>query len=164
MSAREIIAIPIALASILFLVLAFSFPFLLLEQSEKNAHRLSELRSVQTYLDQTLSARKSLPKDDHLRRWAERRQLDLASSVSTAPLGCLNNFAKAPRDQYLVGFWAGEWSECLSSPSGATTLKSTVLALLQSGLWVDVVLYVALAIGLGWAAWMLGLRRRLNGS
>jgi hypothetical protein len=164
MSAREIIAVPIALVSVLFLLLAFAFPFLLVEQARKDAHRLSELRSVQSYLDKSLSSRGSLPADDQTRRWAEGQRLELASSVSTTPQGCLNSFAKAPQDRYVVGFWAGEWSECISSPSGATTLRPSVFGLLTSGLWIDLILYLALGVGLGWVAWILGFRRPRHGS
>lgn len=164
MSAREIIAVPVALISLFFLLLTLAFSLLLIEQSEKDAHRLSELRSVQAYLDKSLSLRGSLPADERLRRWADAQQLDLASSVSTAPLGCLNSFGKAPQDLYVVGFWAGEWSECISSPSGATTLQPSVSGLLTSGLWIDLIVYLALGVGFGWAAWILGLRQRRSGS
>jgi hypothetical protein len=164
MSAREIIAVPIALVSLLFLLLALAFPFSLIEQSRKNAHRLSELQSVQAYLDKNVASHSSLPTDDQIQRWAGGQQLDLASSVSTTPLGCLNGFAKVPQDHYVVGFWAGEWSECLSSPSGATTLRPSVLGLLMSGLWIDLTLYLTLGVGLGWVSWIIGFRRPRHGS
>lgn len=129
MSAREIIAVPIAVISLLFLVLALAFPFVLIEQSRKDAHRLVDLKSVKTYLDRSFTLRGVLPNDDQLRRWAGGQKMDLASSVSTKPLGCLGRFARSPQDQYVVAFWVGEWSECISSSSGATTLRPSAIAL-----------------------------------
>lgn len=164
MSAREIIAVPIAMLSLLFLLLALIFPLSLFEQSRKDAHRLNELKRVQSYVDRNLAAGRKLPTDDEIRSWAETRRLDLAGSVSTAPLGCLNGFQKARVDRYVVGFWAGEWSECLSSPSGATTLRPSAWGLFTSGLWIDLAVYIALGTGLGCFAWVLGLRPSRYGS
>lgn len=162
MSVREIIAVPLALASIFFLLLALTFPLLLHDQSRKDAHHLAELQSIQAYLDRSVSAGKPFPSDHQIRLWAEERQLDVAYSVSTAPFECLNGFVKAPQDRYVIGFWAGEWSECLSSPSGATTLEPTMSGLLKSGLWIELAVYLVLGVGSGSAAWVLGLRRRRN--
>lgn len=64
----------------------------------------------------------------------------------------------------MIGFWAGEWSECISSPSGATTLQPDIWSLLRSGLWRELIAYLVLGIVLGWAAWMLDLGQPGNSS
>ena len=158
MSARELLGVPLALAGLLFLLLAIASPVLIAEQAKEDAASLQELRAVEGHIASLAARHREVPSDEVLRAWAEARGLSIAPSLSTEPLGCLNGFQKPKNDKFVVGYWAGEWSECYSSPSGATTLRPTAMGLLSSGLGTDIALYILLAFALGGTAWML-LRR-----
>ena len=79
------------------------------------------------------------------------------SSLTTEPLDCDPEFAKAPTDKLVLSFWRGEWSECFASPSGRTTLSMSVTGYLVSGLWRDLAVYWVVALVSFWLA--LRLRR-----
>lgn len=155
MSARELIGVPLAIAALAFLLLALASPLAVVDQANEDEASLQELRIVERQIAAYVERSGKLPPDGALQAWAAERGLTVAPSLSTAPLGCLNNFQKPRNDSFMVGFWAGEWSECYASPSGTTTLRPTVTSLLGSGLGRDIATYLLLGLAMGWAAWRL---------
>ena len=155
MPAREILGVPLALAALVFLLLALTSPVALVSQANEDATSLQELRIAERQIAVYAKRTGELPTDEALQAWASKRGLTVALSLSTAPLGCLKDFQKPINDSFIVGYWAGEWSECYASPSGATTLRPTVASLLASGLGWDIAVYLLIGLILGWAAWLL---------
>ncbi len=155
MSVRELLGVPLGIVALGFLLLALASPFLLIEQANEDAASLQELRTAERHIAAYSVRTGRMPSADALEGWATTSGLKTASTLSTSPLACLNGFQKPRSDKFLVGYWAGEWSECYSSPSGATTLRPTVMGLLMSGLATDIVIYLLLGLTLGWVAWRL---------
>ncbi|MES2989391.1 MAG: hypothetical protein V4808_15940 [Pseudomonadota bacterium] len=157
---REIAAIPVALVSIFFLFLAIGGFFLLPGQAAKDRQALTQLKVAAEYAMRFEAANRRLPDSEQLQAWAKAQGIDM-QSISTSPLGCLNDFMKPRDDAVLVGYWAGEWAECYAAPSGATTLAPSVWALLMSGLALTLASYLAIGLLAGLAAWWIGFRRRV---
>jgi hypothetical protein len=52
----------------------------------------------------------------------------------------------------VLSIWGGEWNECLSYPSGATTLKPSVWRLLASGIGIFLGILLFVGCAAAWAA------------
>ncbi len=155
MSARELAAVPLGIIALFFLLLLIGLPFAVVSQASKDARHLHAFEAIEAHIASRVDAIGEAPSDAALRDWADANGLEIPTMLTTSPIACLNGFRKPADDRFVVGFWAGEWSECYASPSGENTLRPSVSAQLVSGLAADFAIYLALALGPGWLAWRL---------
>jgi len=156
MSARELAAVPLGIIALFFLILAIGTPFMVADEASEDAMRLKGFQTIENYVGMQVDVVGELPSDAAIRDWARANDLEISRYwLTTSPIACFDDFQKPPEDSFVLGFWAGEGSECYSSPSGTNTLRPSVRAQLASGLATDFAMFLLLAVGPGWLAWRL---------
>lgn len=155
MSARELAAVPLGIIALFFLILVVGLPFMVVGQASEDAMRLQAFKAVENHIASQIDIVGELPSDAALRDWAGANGLEIPASLTTSPIACFDGFQKPADDRFVMGFWAGEWSECYSSPSGANTLLPSIRDQLAAGRATDSMIHLLLALGSGWLAWRL---------
>jgi hypothetical protein len=96
------------------------------------------------------------PHQDEMRAWTRAR--NFPAEYSDMYLGedaCGDeSFRKGDTDEYILVVWRGEWFECFASPSGATTLRTSVAEHLADRSAILAFL-AAFGAALGWLSWRI---------
>lgn len=151
MSRGDLLVVPLRLIALVILVLVLASPFLLFEEASREAADLRRLQSIAGHVSGYEDRNGRLPSLDTVRGWAESEELE-SVTLATSAVECRDGFEKPPADRFVVAFWGGERGECLSFPSGATTLKPTVRSLLASGLGIYIGILLFVGCAAAWAA------------
>ena len=147
-------------------ILVVGPPITLSQQAAVNRAYLIHFRQAER-LVATFSADKGrFPDNEELQNISRGTELEnWASNMYADTSRCgfrgeEHHFVKPPNDRFVLSFWAGEYFDCYSSPSGKTTLKFRVIDLIG---WYDALFFIVgaiietLLIFLAWASFPRGI-------